>query len=117
MSFRRRQRLRCLFDAQDGLCAICGARMLGGRAFDGRWPGDRDRPTLDHVFALRQGGFDGPGNLLAAHARCNEAKAARWPTEAELRQLAVVNGALGWPARETPAAYRRWVAGAGGVSA
>lgn len=99
--FARRHMLAVLFEAQKGQCGICRKRMdPTGTAWDQRNP---MRPTADHVLPRDAGGFNGRGNLLAAHARCNGAKGNRLPTDAELDFLAQVNALMGWPDPNPPA--------------
>jgi 5-methylcytosine-specific restriction endonuclease McrA len=74
------QRIR-LHDAQDGLCGLCGYTL------------DLREGTLDHVVPRARGGQN-VDNLLLAHARCNNEKADRMPTKAELAMLALVNERL-----------------------
>lgn len=71
-----------LFEAQRGLCGICGALIYA--ASEG---------TIDHVLPRALGGKNA-GNVVLAHARCNNAKAARPPTRRELETLALVNERL-----------------------
>lgn len=61
-----------LIDAQGGRCGICGL------------PIDIFDATKDHVLPKALDGKDGLYNLLAAHYRCNQAKASRPPTAFEL---------------------------------
>ena len=76
-----RMRLR-LYEAQGGVCAICGQKM------------GRSKVTIEHVTPRKAGGHR-PGNIVAAHAKCNNRKAARPPTGCELIWLAAVNKKLG----------------------
>ena len=90
----RRSMLAVLYEAQSGVCLICGRRMDPTRtARDQRNP---MRPTVEHVRPLAFDGHDGPGNLAATHFRCNNRKGAGWPTDEELTRLAEVNARLGW---------------------
>lgn len=58
------------------------------------------RATADHVVPKADGGFDGPGNLLAMRAACNTAKAHNPPTDHQLAELTRVNALLGWAVPE-----------------
>lgn len=70
---------KALWQAQSGLCAICGAPMPRHRfevAHSRLWA--KQRPTLDHIRPRAKGGSDAPENLQLAHALCNKKKGARW---------------------------------------
>jgi hypothetical protein len=96
LSFSRRHMLAVLFEAQSGVCGICEQKMPPTTtARDQRNP---MRPTVEHVLPLTCGGFDGRGNIVAAHSRCNGVKGYRYPTDAELAFLAKVNATMGWAA-------------------
>lgn len=87
-----------LRDAQGGLCAYCGVIMQRpeptiGR---GRARANGDRETLEHVYPIGFGGYDGPGNVVLTHHKCNHIKAARHPTPVQLDALERVNNSLGW---------------------
>lgn len=95
---KRRLRKRQLISAQMFDCALCGQPLL--RHADGRI-----EATEDHVFAKVRGGYDGLGNLLAAHKRCNNRKGDRLPTGCEIIWLVAVCARLDVPLRlttETP---------------
>lgn len=81
---------RMLRRLQGEICPCCGMRLD---------PASSHRhvmsPTLDHVIPLALGGWDGPGNLLAVHMRCNNRKANRKPTGCELIWLLAINNRLG----------------------
>jgi 5-methylcytosine-specific restriction endonuclease McrA len=63
LSARPWRRLRLLILERDrGICGICGQ------------PG---ATTVDHVRPRSQGGTNHPGNLRAAHARCNYGRGDR----------------------------------------
>ena len=70
-----------LWDAQSGLCALCGEPMLRNR-FDAPhatiWK--KRRPTFDHIHPVSKGGKDEFENLQLAHHDCNQKKADRVPT-------------------------------------
>lgn len=94
MSFSRRHMLAVLYEAQHGRCGICEQHMPPTRtATDQRNP---MRPTVEHVVPKGSGGFDGRGNIVAAHSRCNSDKGGRYPTPGELTFLAQVNATMGW---------------------
>lgn len=86
--------LSVLVEAQDGVCGLCRQRMDLTRKAQRRL--HADRPTIDHVFAQGLGGVDEPGNVMAAHARCNTRKGGRYPLPAEVDFLVSVNQRLGW---------------------
>lgn len=71
-----------LSSAQSFICAICGFEITGD-------------PTIDHVIPRARNGFDGVGNIVAAHFDCNNRKADRLPTGCELVFLLAVNARLG----------------------
>lgn len=72
-------RLLAIREAQGGNCYLC------------KWPFAPDNgPTVDHVVPLSRGGGN-RGNILLAHARCNNDKADRLPTPLERAILASVN--------------------------
>lgn len=68
--------------ARDGyLCLYCGKnRATGGQHF---------RLTRDHVIPQGQGGPDTWANTVTACSRCNNLKACRTPSEANMPLLAV----------------------------
>lgn len=70
-----------LYEAQDGLCGLCGGEM-----------GPHDA-TIDHVVPRAHGGRNA-GNVLLAHSKCNEVKGSRPPRASELALLAKVNARL-----------------------
>lgn len=86
-----------LYEAQNGLCGICGFGM-----------GPCQAQTIDHVVPRARGGKNA-GNVLLAHSDCNSRKGDRAPTTAERATLAKVNARLGLsapppsPAPTTPA--------------
>lgn len=76
-------RLRVLlFEAQRGLCAICGHDMDGV-------------VSLDHVIPHALGGKHGLGNYVATHGECNGDKTNDVPTGCEMVWLLMVNAKLG----------------------
>lgn len=89
----RRAELVVLFMLQDGQCYLCDEAM--------RARGVRQSPddaTRDHVVPRRRLGSD-QHNLLAAHRRCNEAKADRPPYPCELLYLEAINARRNTPPR------------------
>ncbi len=64
-----------LWNAQSGLCALCGRAMPASRWDTPHatvWK--KMRPTFDHIRPRSKGGDDSVGNLQLAHARCNKIK-------------------------------------------
>lgn len=57
-----------LAEAQNWRCCYCG------KPLDSAAPLHRDRPTFEHVHALRDGGPDHPDNLAVACGGCNVAR-------------------------------------------
>ena len=91
---------RVYFEAQDGLCGICGHNMAkkGSRAgnvlgFDHVWPRSRSAARNKEQLAH--------GNLVLAHTSCNLAKANRRPTAGEIATLYRTNRRIGLPTCET----------------
>jgi 5-methylcytosine-specific restriction endonuclease McrA len=82
---RHRARLKAaLFEAQDGICALCFERMNPPCSN----PSRTNQPlsaTLEHIFPLVMGGRD--ATAVAAHWECNQAKRNRRPTGCELLAL------------------------------
>ena len=78
---------------QNGLCAICGQRILVGPK--GAAP-NPDVASLDHVIPWSFGGKDEPGNFVVTHFICNQVKADTFPTGCTLIWLMAVNARLGW---------------------
>lgn len=88
-SYRHKSRLvTILRHLQSNRCSICGKPFSS-----------RHGPTADHVLARAAGGFNGPGNLLLAHAHCNRVKGDRLPTACELILLVAICDRLGIPVR------------------
>lgn len=71
-----------LFAAQDGLCGLCGGSLPDAYA-----------GTIEHVMPRALGGRNA-GNILLAHAECNNIKGCRPPTRDELATLARANDRL-----------------------
>jgi hypothetical protein len=68
-----------LYDAQRGICYLCGSMILGTRT-----------ATFDHVTPKALGGDD-VDNLLLAHEGCNVKKRSRPPYACELIYLEHIN--------------------------
>lgn len=81
--------------AQGKLCPYC-ARPFSPNLHETE---DHWRPSIDHVLALSRGGFDGWGNVLAVHRRCNERKGNRLPTGCEIIWLIAVCQRINVPVR------------------
>lgn len=96
-----RQFIRLIYyAAQDGKCGICfkGMSKKGHRAgthinFDHTWP--RVNSTSRNIIEASH------GNITLCHRACNEAKADRPPTAAEVAFLHKTNRRLGLPESET----------------
>lgn len=69
-----------LVPAQDWKCYLCGQSMR-----------TRNEQSVDHVWPRVRNGYDGMGNMLAAHRACNTAKGERYPTGCELIMLHGIN--------------------------
>ena len=72
---------------QGGRCFLCGG-AVGGKA------------TYDHLIPQAYGGADVPGNVVLAHARCNQLKGDRLPTPEEVSRFILMRrgSRLGvWP--------------------
>lgn len=78
-SQRRKEPLGKLYDAQRGICASCGRRMVPF----GDCGLDHLLPSIDHLIARKSGGGDHIGNMVAMHRACNSAKGDRSPTGCE----------------------------------
>ena len=74
---------RVLAQHQAHICALCGCAMLSHER------------SADHVIARSRGGFDGLGNIVACHIRCNVQKNDRPPTGCEVLWLSAVNLRMG----------------------
>lgn len=68
---------RYLFRRDDHLCLYCGQRFSPGQL------------TRDHIIPRSRGGQDKWTNVATACGRCNHAKGARTPEEADMPLLAV----------------------------
>jgi len=78
---------RTLIRVQNGHCPYCSVSL------------DYVASSIDHVWPMALGGFDGMGNWIACHRRCNERKKHRLPTVCELLYLFHVNEILGVPTK------------------
>jgi len=74
---------RDLIRVQNGRCPYCSVSL------------DYVVSSIDHVWPLALGGFDGMGNWIACHKRCNARKKDRLPKVCELLYLFHVNEILG----------------------
>lgn len=88
-SIHKTRMVEILDHAQRDRCAICGKAMLHGRG--------RRKRNLEHVWPKALGGLDEPGNLMAAHARCNTEKGDRPPNGCEIIMLLAVCEVLDIP--------------------
>lgn len=83
-----------LDDAQFDKCGICGKSMLHGRG--------RRKRNLEHVWPKGQGGYDGPGNFMAAHVSCNAGKGGQRPSGCQIIMLVAVCERLDIPVKLKP---------------
>lgn len=95
--FAMRMLRRRYYEAQDGQCGICRARMkksFGSSklTFDHVWPKSWSANCPDAKFL---------GNLLLAHANCNTAKDDTAPEPDQVEFLYTVNRKLGFMPHET----------------
>jgi HNH endonuclease. len=68
-----------LFEAQDGLCYLCGKLLHG--SFD-------DLISIEHKIPVSRGGSNDLSNVALAHLKCNQRKGTRTPEEfIQTRQL------------------------------
>ena len=95
------QRRRDLYDAQGGLCHICGKEM---RRSPAKKRGDTRGFTLDHIIPRAYGARKNK-NVLLAHWQCNNARGHKPATPEQLAYLAVVLERLA--ARNSPASKGR----------
>jgi 5-methylcytosine-specific restriction endonuclease McrA len=65
-----------IFDRDDFTCQLCGE--LIDMMLKNPHP---ESACIDHIIPVRRGGTDEPGNVQAAHRRCNSAKGRRLPGE------------------------------------
>ncbi|ATS62678.1 MULTISPECIES: HNH endonuclease [Xanthomonas] len=106
MSNKRLKSLRIsAFQAQSGRCFYCGLPMwLASPNELGLRPGSA-RPyqcTAEHLVARQDGGLDVPGNVVAAHTRCNQRRHNRpgtAPSPTAFRALVMrrVSAGKWWP--------------------
>lgn len=72
---KRAGSVRWLYEAQEGLCAICSGPMPEPDCpNEGRAAMLPHSPTVDHIKPKVRGGNDRLENLLLVHKVCNEAK-------------------------------------------
>lgn len=74
-----------LMVAQNHCCGLCAVHFQSTK---------RANITRDHVVPQSRRGSRSLGNILLAHAGCNNNKGNRWPTGCELIMLASVNARL-----------------------
>jgi 5-methylcytosine-specific restriction endonuclease McrA len=74
-----RERLLRLLTLQDNICFYCGKIAS---------PTDAN---VDHVIPLSKKGSKDITNCVAAHVKCNDAKADRMPTDEELKRLSILH--------------------------
>lgn len=91
--FETTARIELLMQVQHGVCGICREAIPTMRKRRERQFNPL-RATLDHVVPQARDGADEFGNLVVAHARCNNAKANRPPTNEELEFLELVNARI-----------------------
>lgn len=93
--FLRSLAKRFIFQAQDGTCHICGLKMRGRFG--------SPLLTIDHVWPISKaiGGNKFLGNVLLSHLKCNQDKADRLPTLAEIEALHAANRRMGLSVAET----------------
>lgn len=90
-----------LVTAQGRICPFCGRPFHPNpQSTEAHW-----LPSVDHVVALSKGGYDGWGNVLAAHRKCNAAKSNRSPTACELIWLMAVCERIKRPMQLRPRMY------------
>jgi 5-methylcytosine-specific restriction endonuclease McrA len=59
-----------LYNEQNGLCALCGETL------NAHWA-DSEECQVDHLIPVSQGGDNSESNLVIAHRKCNQEKAAK----------------------------------------
>ncbi|KRG47796.1 HNH endonuclease [Stenotrophomonas geniculata] len=106
MTTKRRKSLRTsAFHAQFGRCYYCGLPMwLAAPSELGLKPSKARafQCTAEHLLAQQDGGRDVSGNVVAAHARCNQCRHKRSgpaPSADAFRALVMrrVNAGKWWP--------------------
>ncbi len=106
MTTKRRKSLRTsAFHAQFGRCYYCGLPMwLAAPSEIGLKPSKARafQCTAEHLLAQQDGGRDVSGNVMAAHARCNQCRHKRSgpaPSPEAFRALVMrrVNAGKWWP--------------------
>jgi 5-methylcytosine-specific restriction endonuclease McrA len=91
-------RRKTLLHHQRRICAICGTPFQSSF----HKTEDAIEPSIDHVFPLGSGGYDGIGNIVVVHKRCNTAKASKLPTGCEVIWLVAVCARMGQPVKMKP---------------
>lgn len=87
-----------LVTSQGRICALCGKRFSPNlHSTEDRW-----QATVDHVWPIAKGGYDGKGNIVAAHKKCNNDKGQRRPTGCEIIWLVAVCERNRWPIKLKP---------------
>ena len=69
------KRSLALFEAHDGICHICGAKIHAGETWE-----------REHIIPLAMGGADDESNIAPAHVKCHRAK-----TSNDAAQIAKAN--------------------------
>ena len=81
MTAKRRKSLRTsAFHAQAGCCFYCGLPMWLSSPVELGLKPSKARAfqcTAEHLVAQQDGGQDVPGNVVGAHARCNQGRHKR----------------------------------------
>ena len=74
MSNKTREQLRkYLYADQDGICELCGERMLAAHEVKNN-DDYQNMATIDHILRKRHGGDDHLLNVRAVHFKCNVAR-------------------------------------------
>jgi len=96
VNFETQNRIEILMQVQGCVCSLCeGERGPIPDRLRGRARLNHPlRPTIEHTFPTRYGGAWSWGNITVAHARCNNDKGSRPPTEREVAFLERVNAAI-----------------------
>lgn len=81
MYVNRKSLRKAIVALQGNRCIRCGQPFARWRSGQHHQP---NAPTLDHVISRDAGGWDGPGNFIALHVRCNHAKGNGLATGCEL---------------------------------
>lgn len=89
MTAMRKLKVR-LWQAQNGLCYICGSKFPPGWLSRDFVEINGLYPSLDHVVPRALGGSTDWTNTLLAHTKCNSLKGSRKPFACELMFLEFV---------------------------